>query len=145
MRAPPQRPHAIGMQLMLRRRCYTFWVGTSLLLLGALHLVDLKTLPAFCSSCRGEHGCGYTKDANAGTDFDLMHTHMCSLGLYCIRTAAGCSTASGDVVERLRAHALENAALCLAVEEAATTEYVDNDDVRSFERRAASGVAAALV
>ena len=133
------------LQLMPRRRCYTFWVGTSLLLLGALHLVDLKTLPAFCSSCRGEHGCGYTKDAHADTDFDLMHTHMCSLGLHCIRTAAGCSSASGDIVDRLRARALENAALCLAVEEAATAEFVDSDDVRSFEIRAASSAAAALV
>jgi prenyltransferase beta subunit len=124
-------PSSARMQLMLSRRCYTFWVGTSLLLLGALHLVDLKTLPSFCASCRGERGCGYTKDASATADFDLMHTHMCSLGLYCMRAAGRCSCASGascGVAARAHARVMENAALCLAVEAAAVA-----DDDRSLD------------
>ena len=118
-------PSSTRAQLTPSCRCYTFWVGTSLLLLGASHLVDLTTLPAFCASCRGQHGCGYTKDENAGDDFDLMHTHMCSLGLFCIRTAAGISSASGDVT-RLHSRIMENAAMCLAVEEAAAADLADN-------------------
>lgn len=122
-------PSSARLQLMVSRRCYTFWVGTSLLLLGALHLVDLKTLPSFCASCRGERGCGYTKDASATADFDLMHTHMCSLGLYCIRAADECSCASGGVAARTHASVMENAALCLAVEAVAVA-----DDDQSLDR-----------
>ena len=84
--------------------------------MDALHLVELESLPVFCAGCRGGRGCGYNKDATSNDEFDLMHTHMCSLGLFCMRAVAGSGSIIGDDGARLRLRALENTALCLAVD-----------------------------
>jgi prenyltransferase beta subunit len=108
-------------------RCYTFWVGVSLLLLGSHDDVDLGPVPAFCSGCRGEHGCGYVKDLSSDSEFDLMHTHMCSLGLYCLQTVRSSRNICNEFSARLRLRALENAALCVAVEDEAAAVSVDEE------------------
>jgi hypothetical protein len=50
-----------------------------------------------------------------------MHTHMCSLGLFCMRATqtSGCAHGGDASDAALRLRALENAALCLAVDAAA--------------------------
>lgn len=80
---------------------------------------------------------------SAAEDFDLMHTHMCSLGLHCLRAFEGINCAVGDLGARVHLRVLENAALCLAVDEAAATA-IANDEFAFGDTRAASASAVAL-
>eukprot|EP00850_Spirogloea_muscicola_P021340 SM000245S08179 [mRNA] locus=s245:147391:150854:+ [translate_table: standard] len=63
--------------------CYSFWVGASLQMLGAYHLIDKGALRNFLLTCQKESG-GFSKwpDAHA----DLLHTFYSICGLSLLGT-----------------------------------------------------------
>lgn len=60
--------------------CYSFWIGASLALLGAPHMLHADALCSFCSSCQFAMG-GIAKHADAYPD--VLHTYygLCGLAL----------------------------------------------------------------
>jgi geranylgeranyl transferase type-1 subunit beta len=59
--------------------CYSFWVGSTLALLGATELVDRRALRAFLLLCESTTTGGFGKDPEAHPD--PLHSYMSLAGL----------------------------------------------------------------
>jgi geranylgeranyl transferase type-1 subunit beta len=58
--------------------CYSFWIGATLVMLGAYHLIDTKLLCAYTIGCQKKQG-GFAKWTDQYQD--VLHTYFGLAGL----------------------------------------------------------------
>lgn len=67
--------------------CYGWWIGASLTLLGALHLVDAPALRAFTLRCADARGGGGGFARSPGDPADVLHAYYGVATLALLREA----------------------------------------------------------